>query len=950
MDLDGVSYVRSTRRLFVEALSFESSRKDLRAFAAYPFMTETESNLELNTHLSEAYATLASARKFPLSMAIKAVKCTQTVAAAISDLEADAHANADKKMVIWCQEFLTLLRDTTVAQIDSATAHTFLHADEFRQEDEIRKGEIYATATDAQTLHVMSHSHCATAFRAKAEGISFTPSAVNGRAASPIQRGPSGLKESNLSFSDNEINALVGHGKAGDTKGNGNNGHGTALRSPSHGSCATPSPFSSVTLADSAKDETWTKFKLLHVALEELSTDSHALRRRGAVRVGLWANLAQKPMRGPFKQLSFADVDLHIDLPKSIGIQRLGTRIVSFPFCHIPRRYRRSSRANVKSRLLVDGNDNYSSQNPSFSNNVPFFLFNDMREENNEATGEHCNRINDTRFSRDIVSLGSRSHVTNSSIEMGAPREDETINMLPRKRMVLLGGVFLLEILELPPGPCHVKSKLRMQRVTSLSKLVKVQHFPPGADIGALVPMSTPMARISPGLNQYLRARIKVPDGVLTSPDLLAVVWWDSTHEQFIDGTTSEVEYDVVKREVAFNAARSGLLAFAHANTVDLPYASWSLTAARPFDNDSPSEMEEACCHLTLATRRFELVIEIRTELEEVRIGVQEDDAQIAPFALTSRIDSAVATSGCRLVAPADVPELSHLVGSCGLLSPGRLIEELRRTGVCVTPGEGDRAALCLSPTMTTALELKLCKEIASLATSFDFESVDGNDEPNGAHQWPASFEANCAAFRVRESTTFLDLEGDETYDFRTFLIEADASSPTSSQDQNNSHRIPTHGKECNLHGRALQQRVRTTPACVVGNLRGIAKVSAETASTPNDSNAQVRYTVTELTSADLAMGVSFTEVGFENYSTGDNTDENVVKFCREDTNTIKNTRSAESAHVLLRGCVQSVCSRSAMDRATKAPESFARDVAELLYLTRPLSFCASSPLQNRSS
>ncbi|KAK7237214.1 hypothetical protein SO694_00097067 [Aureococcus anophagefferens] len=55
----------------------------------------------------------------------------------------------------------------------------------------------------------------------------------------------------------------------------------------------------------------------------------------GATRVGVWANLTIKTLRGPFKQLGFQDVDLHVDLPKTLGTQRLGARVFLLPYEHV---------------------------------------------------------------------------------------------------------------------------------------------------------------------------------------------------------------------------------------------------------------------------------------------------------------------------------------------------------------------------------------------------------------------------------------------------------------------------------------------------------------------------------------------------------------------------------------------------------------------------------------
>ena len=99
------------------------------------------------------------------------------------------------------------------------------------------------------------------------------------------------------------------------------------------------------------------------------------------------------------------------------------------------------------------------------------------------------------------------------------------------------------------------------------------------------------------------------PDGASDSP--LRVAWWDTSRKSWIDGTTSGVEYNEAKREVGFNLARSGVLALVQPRTLDLPYEAWSLSPALPVAAPYDSEVEEACCRLSLATPRFEVVIEV---------------------------------------------------------------------------------------------------------------------------------------------------------------------------------------------------------------------------------------------------------------------------------------------------------------------------------------------------
>ena len=67
-----------------------------------------------------------------------------------------------------------------------------------------------------------------------------------------------------------------------------------------------------------------------------------------ATRIAIWANLKQTMQRGPFKQLSFGDgVDVHVDLPKALGTQRLCVRAMVLGGAHVG-----PTRRNTEGTLL----------------------------------------------------------------------------------------------------------------------------------------------------------------------------------------------------------------------------------------------------------------------------------------------------------------------------------------------------------------------------------------------------------------------------------------------------------------------------------------------------------------------------------------------------------------------------------------------------------------------
>ena len=770
------SYFSEKQWRMVAACEAARERKEWRAFADCSLVLATKRDMDVNTHLSEMYEALASTSELPLGLATKAVARLQKLATVISNLEVDAYSRADDKIVSQCQRSLARLRDAILSEIDCATVHTLQHADEAGQQDDTKKGEIYVTAIEVRLPDYGFWTRACPPSRISVKGNKGKWVSAATRTTLPSLVAPRGGDE--IESHALSVDAGCGTNFPTSEKSNANGGT-TGLCCASGGSGATRTPYSSFTMSNATKNETSAHIPLMRFDWEDdgVCADMCDLARLGSIRVGIWANLAQKSSRGPFKQLSFPDVDLHIDLPKSLGMQRLGARAVFLPFVHVARRYRLPARASANARPW-NGEDH----DPASSRNVPFMSLASEDGGDDERTGDCCWNNHHVRL--DIASSAKHNIATTASFDKIDPTEEEDANMLSSERMMLLGGAFLIEILELPPGPREIKSKLRMQRVTSLAALLKFQHFPPGVD-SAHVP-----TRFAPGLNQYFRARVKVPDGILAAPELLKIAWWDAARGRFIDGTTTQVEYDVTTREVAFNASRSGLLALAQPKTVDLPYAKWSLTASLPIVADGPSETEVACCRLSLTTPRFELVIEICAELEN-KDDTFRRDCDLLCHPSTS---AAQYTASCRLISPRDVPELASLVGlGAQPLSPGCLVAALRRTGLCISPENADCAALGLDPPKTTTLEEKLCKEIAGLASSFDFASIDQSHESDLV----AGYESDRVAFRARESTVFLGLEGADSHDYKTLLVAVDATSYTQKETLDVAGTVPWDGLKC---------------------------------------------------------------------------------------------------------------------------------------------------------
>lgn len=593
-----------------------------------------ESDRELNTYISQLYDDMTEARiqadlggNFTLDEALERVARTERISQSLEDLRADAVARGDAAAALRCGRFLHRLRDGVVAQLDRATAHVLQHADETSAKSEdAEKKEIFVVGSDVA-------AEAAALKREEAKAAAGLPGHAAGKDEEP---------------------------KAGGG-------------SPTKAPAAIARAATATNVAAAARDEA--------------ADPAAGAPPRSATRVGVWANLTIKTLRGPFKQLGFQDVDLHVDLPKTLGTQRLGARVFLLPYEHVSAAYR----------------------------------------------GD--------KFAEDEIVGSVRG---SQAVPEGGPPGA----LLPGDEMHPLGGSIQLEVVELPPPPKEIKPKWTMQQLTGLATSVKVAHFPPGAEV------DTPFVYTGSGVpapNQYLRARVVVPESIIVpaAPDgasdsPLRVAWWDTSRKSWIDGTTSGVEYNEAKREVGFNLARSGVLALVQPRTLDLPYEAWSLSPALPVAAPYDSEVEEACCRLSLATPRFEVVIEVRGD------------------------------GSCTLLEPSRVPELAGLLGrgdrAAPAMKPGRLLAALSKAGIHLRPDDADAAA-CTRKRASFALkhgdvERKLCEEVAALAASYDFaECPAGKD-----------LGRDRCGLRARETSTYVG-GGGNALDFMTVLVERDAAS-----------------------------------------------------------------------------------------------------------------------------------------------------------------------------
>ncbi|KAG5177728.1 hypothetical protein JKP88DRAFT_255938 [Tribonema minus] len=231
-------------------------------------------------------------------------------------------------------------------------------------------------------------------------------------------------------------------------------------------------------------------------------------------------------------------------------------------------------------------------------------------------------------------------------------------------RWMVLGGIFALELLAMPPGVKRMAGWL-FRPVGELATRIARQTYPLDGGNAAMAPA--------------LRAQFTLPTGVLL-PEKPAVCAWDSAANAWTDDGIGEER------------------------TIDLPYKSWRL---RPVYNIADQELE------------------VGPEGDGNAQALYSDEPEISLELVTPRLslDIRVRGSQCWLKGPS-IAEFAALQGR--RMAPGCLVLELRKAGVAVAPSTEDVAAVGLQG-KEAVLEQSACCQVADVCAAFELRSSRWN-------------------------------------------------------------------------------------------------------------------------------------------------------------------------------------------------------------------------------
>jgi len=286
---------------------------------------------------------------------------------------------------------------------------------------------------------------------------------------------------------------------------------------------------------------------------------------------------------------------------------------------------------------------------------------------------------------------------------------------------IVLGGVFQLDILDLPPVAKQVKGWV-MRQITPEGTAISKNTYPVGSALGTINMVAA-----------QIKCSIKLPKGLIL-PEEPKVAWFHPIDMRWATESIFDVDFHPDTNELRFNTVSVGSIAVVQDRLMDLSYKEWSLAPVMPKGGESCGEE----VRLTIKTPRFTVVI-----------------AATGPL--------------CRLISP-EIAPLAELRGQ--EMEAGDLLNKLQAAGLNILPEDEDAVSAKYDGSeeagvvlKTRELEDKLCQELSYLSTSFDFCSS----------RWNNSVGKDRCCFQAKETDAFTG--GSDLVDYNMVVIENDAMS-----------------------------------------------------------------------------------------------------------------------------------------------------------------------------
>ncbi|XP_042635135.1 dynein axonemal intermediate chain 7 isoform X1 [Catharus ustulatus] len=393
----------------------------------------------------------------------------------------------------------------------------------------------------------------------------------------------------------------------------------------------------------------------------------------------IWVNLKKKAR---FKKHVFQEAGHGFDLPKSLALSSVAVRVLHTCYDHVsplwvqfqglPRQEASASQQlteHPKDTRQKPGEEEKGREEPS----VPAAeeTSSDERKESAASLKENSKNTEDvketeeeTEKNSDILDVPSEDEEALLQEEPGG--REEAPRVVDLQQLVPVGGVFHIDVLQLPPQAQDVGD-------WSMVELL---------DVGLeMYPYSAGQAE--DGTQEAVHITLRLPDNVIYFK-VPVVARWEPAGQQWRTDGISKITYEAEEKRISFRLGAFCTVALLQDAHLNLPYQAWEL---------HPTGVDEGLFTVTAV-------------FATIQIQIKDNQCMLSSVVVEEE------------------KVLSHITGKW--MTPFALRETLKRAGVNIFPAEYSPEYVSVSRKVALA-EVKAYDQMALLAAAFAFANSKWN-------------------------------------------------------------------------------------------------------------------------------------------------------------------------------------------------------------------------------
>nr|XP_013802605.1 PREDICTED: protein CASC1 [Apteryx mantelli mantelli] len=398
------------------------------------------------------------------------------------------------------------------------------------------------------------------------------------------------------------------------------------------------------------------------------------------VTLCIWANL-KKNIR--FKNHVFCDVQHGFDLPKSLAVNSVAVCIFHTHYDHVSPLWLQcqcvpklkildskevtvDSKENVEER---EEEEQKAKEEPSAPTEEEMHSdgiksASSFKENTNNIANINEKTEEETEKKSEIPDILSQVQIPVLQEEPSEKEEDITDeNIVDLRQFVPVGGVYHIDVLQLPPRAKEIKSWSMLE---VLDGGLEAYPYPPESE------------EPEDATHTPVEITLRLPDNDVIYFENPVVARWDPAGQQWRTDGISNIMYKTEEGKVTFEMDAFYTIALLQDAYLNMPYQAWEL---RPTGTD-------------------ELLLILTTAFAEVQIQVKGHQCMLSSVVVEEK----------------DV--LSHLTGKW--MTPVHLTVVLKKAGINIFPGEYSHKYVCVNKKAPLA-EVRAYQQMALVASAFAF-------------------------------------------------------------------------------------------------------------------------------------------------------------------------------------------------------------------------------------